>query len=285
MTDRRTCTPDSDPVKFGAISTASNLAHFFDESEQVTAKCNGLSIKDDYGRFTGHREACDGTVTLPKGHAKMAGDSLCCDACCAEWDKRERIRRCKDIWDRWLADNAERYAHFSTDHEDFNVEAWQVLKKQPITRNVILFGPTGTGKTFIMLTQFKRALWAGKGPLKVLWADQLKKLTRERYNSREIQAYEQAGVLGIEELFGEDSAREAYTSFVRNLIDIRLRLRRPTIITTQLQSKDLAGEGNKWDNETVGDRERRNAILRRINEDFFPLNTDRNRDYSVESKF
>jgi len=282
----RTCTPDGDPVAFGDISTASDLCHFFDESEDVTRACNGLPIKDEYGRFTGRREDCpnSNSVTLPKGHAKMAGNSLCCDECCKEYDHRRKVELCKDHWERWLRDNAERYEHFSIDHPEFNSEAYKLLKKQPVSSNVILYGPTGTGKTFLMLQQMKRALWNGRMPC-VLWADQLKKMTRGTQHWRESQQYEQAGILGIEELFGEDSAREAYTSFVRNLIDIRLRLRKPTIITTQLKSKDLAGEMDKYDNETKADVERRNAILRRINDDYYSLDTDRNRDYGVDSKF
>jgi DNA replication protein DnaC len=284
MSEGRSSTVASEPVRFGAISSSSELADFFDESETVTRRCNGLPIKDEYGRFTGRREECANEVTLPKGHAEMAGSSLCCDKCCEAWNYKRRVEECADIWKRWLRENAERYEHFSTDHEDFNHKAYKILKKQPVSKNVILFGPTGTGKTFLMLQQMKRALWSGRMPC-VLWADQLKKMTRGTPHWREAQQYEQAGILGIEELFGEDSAREAYTSFVRNLIDIRLRLRKPTIITTQLKSKDLAGEMGKYDNETKADVERRNAILRRINEDYYALDTDRNRDYGVDSKF
>ena len=282
----RSCTPDSDPVTFSELSISPEMESLFDESEEVTVPCNGLPIHDDYGRFTGLREDCPNgnSITLPKGHAKMGGPSICCDECCKEYDYRRKVEQCKDTWQRWLRENAERYEHFSTEHEDFNRKAYKLLKKQPVSSNVILYGPTGTSKTFMMLQAMKRALWNGRMPC-VLWSDQLKKMTRGVPHWREAQQYEQAGILGIEELFGEDSAREAYTSFVRNLIDIRLRLCKPTIITTQLKSKDLAGEMDKYDNETKADVERRNAILRRINEYYYALDTDRNRDYGVDSKF
>lgn len=246
----------------------------------VTVKCKGLPL-DEWGR---HREECANTIEVTEGQAIFSGGSLCCDDCCKRYNRNRRIEECKTEWKRWMSENAQSYAHFSTDHEDFNSEAWAELKPLPVSKNVILFGPTGTGKTFLMLQRMKSALWNGKAPM-VLWADQLKRLTRDRYNSREADIYANAGVLGIEELFGEDSAREAYTSFVRNLIDVRMRLNKPTIITTQLSSKDVAGEFNKYDNESTADVERRQAILRRINEAYYPINTDRNRDYAVGSKF
>ncbi len=260
------------------------LAAIQEDTDPVEVPCNGLPVTDEYDRITG-RETCSAVVTIAGGLAKMASASLCCDECCQRYDYRRRVDECRETWERWMRDNAERFAHFSTDHPEFNKQAWAELKSQPVSKNVILFGPTGTGKTFLMLQRMKAAMWHGKGPIVVLWADQLKKMTRDRYNSREVDAYANAGVLGIEELFGEDSAREAYTSFVRNLIDVRLRLRKPTIITTQLQSKDLEGEFDKYDNETRADSERRHAILRRIHEEYYPINTDRNRDYSQDSIF
>jgi len=268
----------SEPQQIGSLLSQSPLYRALcEQTDMIEVKCHGLPVKDEYGRIRG-REQCSNIVTLPRGQAKFAGDSLCCDACCKAYDHARRVEACRDEWQRWMRENAERYNDFSTEHELFNAEAWKVAKKVPVSKNLILYGPTGTGKTFLMLQKLKAGLWHGKRPV-VLWADQLKRLTQQRYVGRDIQPYEEAGILGLEELFGEDSAREAYTSFIRNLIDVRLRLNRPTIITTQLTSKDVAGEMNKYDNETKADSERREAILRRIKQDYVAVSTDRNFDH------
>jgi DNA replication protein DnaC len=272
----------SDPQLIGStLRDDPIILGLLEDTEPVTVKCAGLPL-DEWGR---NRAECDGQVHVTKGQARFARASLCCDECIKKYDYDRRTEAMRESWTRWMRDNAERYAHFSTEHAEFNKPAYEVLRKVGVSKNVILYGPTGTGKTFLMLQQLKRGLWFGKGPVRVLWADQLKKLTAQRYNSREMEQYEQAGILGLEELFGEDSAREAYTSFVRNLIDIRLRLNRPTIITTQLKSEHLAAEMNKFDNETRADVERRSAIIRRINEDFKPIPTDRNFDHDETEAF
>lgn len=202
---------------------------------------------------------------------RFAASAIQCDECYAESAKKLNLKSMKDWWRHFCP---EQFRATDLKHEDFNKSAWGRVVEVELDRNLILVGASGTCKTRIMMERLKRCFLHGRKP-SVLWADVLDEAIQSRQTGKALESHSEAPVLGIDDLFTAGSAFEAYTKLVKSLIDRRLRQNRVTIITTNLKARDIRSDSEKFANATRGDRERIEAIIRRLREEFVMVDCDR----------
>ena len=222
------------------------------------------------------------TVTkVPESNCRLCGkptgeifksfeNSICCDDCCEKYDREKRMEHLREYWEGFCPTL---YRSTEPDHPDF-ARVWPLVKNyKDLKQNLILCGSTGLCKTRAAMHRLKFCVLAGHS-VQVLWADELGIAVEERKTAKFFREFKSARVLLIDDFLTSGSAYENVTASLKGLLDVRIREGRTTIITTQLHARDISGDSNKFGNETKADKERINAIIRRLRGEFSMIDFD-----------
>jgi hypothetical protein len=193
-----------------------------------------------------------------------------CDPCVEKWEQSRRIEACRGFWKDFCP---KLYANTDTNHADFQ-RIWPLVAAyQDPKQNLILCGASGSCKTRAMMHRLKICLLKGRS-VGVLWADALDDAIESRKMAKFREAMLEPSVLGIDDFLTSGSAFENVTKFLKGLLDVRLRDGKTTIITTNLNARDIESDSGKFNNRTKADQQRVSAIIRRLRGQFKTIDFD-----------
>lgn len=201
---------------------------------------------------------------------KVFSESIHCDPCVEAYQKDRDIESIKGFWEKFCP---RLYAETDTKHEDF-VQVWPMVSRYSDPKqNLIFCGASGKCKTRAMMHRLKLCLLKGHS-IDVLWADELDEAIESRKLSNLRKRLSEPSVLGIDDFLTSGSAFEKTTSFLKGLIDTRLREGKGTILTTNLSARDIESDSDKFGNSTKADQQRVQAIIRRLRGEFQTIDFD-----------
>jgi len=217
-------------------------------------------------------DQCGALGEVARGAVKAFGVNGLCPDCDAK-DLEER--RIKSLREWWRLHCPYEYHDTSTEHKEWNAEAWQALKQRApdLSENVMLVGSTGSCKSRAMVLRMKLALNKGKS-IGWIWSDELDAAIDTRKTSALLDSVAEISVLGVDNIFSASGSYENYQKFLTNLVDRRLRRKQTTIITTRLKGRDVTEVSQSWNNTTRADNERIQSLLRRFRGSFVTVDFD-----------
>lgn len=203
---------------------------------------------------------------------KVFAGACLCDDCMEKYETKSRLEQVKKFWNRWCPSQ---FKETDMKHDDF-ARIWPMVRAVKESKeNLIFCGQSGTCKTRAALCRMKLLLAYDYLEPHALWADALDEhLETKGYNANWKEQYKNAPVLLIDDLFTAGASLERYTKYIKGLLDYRLRENKVTIITTNLQARDISSDSGKFGNETKADQQRISAIIRRLRGDFKTLDFD-----------
>lgn len=201
---------------------------------------------------------------------KTFASAVCCKSCVEQYEHDRRISEIKEWWKNFCP---KLYAETDVKHEDF-ARIWPIVKAHTnYKQNLILCGASGKCKSRAMMHRLKLALIKGHS-IDVLWADKLDEAIESRKMSKLRDRLVEPSILGIDDFLTSGSALETVTKFLKGIIDIRLRDGKTTILTTNLGARDIETDSQKFNNATKADRERVQALIRRLRGEFKTVDVD-----------
>ncbi|QDP50749.1 MAG: hypothetical protein Unbinned1322contig1001_25 [Prokaryotic dsDNA virus sp.] len=211
-------------------------------SEKIKVKCHACGTVE----FEVHRLA----------------ESWCaCDACCENWDKEEVMSKIRDYWADFCP---ELFRETDPKHPQFPVGIWKSLKSSwDAQTSLLLFGPTGSAKTRTAMLLLQLALIKGK-TIAACWPEELTEWAKGRDRLSKLHQLGKVDVLLLDDALLTGAADERVGSFLKDLIDYSQRHGNTVLLTTQVGGQGYAEASEKWGNSTRADRERIEALLRRI---------------------
>ena len=226
---------------------------------------------------TVHCCKCGGPVEATANHAYVFGGVICCDPCV-----EKKVR--KDAWDvskAWWSRNCP-VAYQDTTEKDsrFNHAAWKRMLPHTLETSLVLIGETGTGKTRLACYWLRRALaeWTRKEigkSIRFAFPEDLKSfpigVTRRDY----LHTLAAPDILLMDDAFLAGASKESVSDFLKDLIDMRMRAKKATIITTQVDGAEYKKDADKFRNMSNVDAKRVDAIVRRVKENFVVIDTDK----------
>jgi hypothetical protein len=198
------------------------------------------------------------------------GKHVVCHSCIDEYEKQEAIHTAKLFWSQICPPELN-----NTDIKSpiFNQDGWRQVKNQ--TGSMILIGKTGQCKTRCMVEFLKRRL-IDKRSIHIIWPEDFKRMADKRGDEKHDWAAAMSNVewLGLDDVFTAAISRESVADLIKDLIDMRIRKQKKTIITSQLSANDIRYDAGKYGNQTASENKRMEAIIRRIKEKFAIIDFD-----------
>lgn len=207
-------------------------------------------------------ECSQGCGTKLKG-PRFFSPLTACDACREKADKQDKWDKAKLYWESICPENLR-----STDkeHAGFPKAIYDDLKQYIGQESLLLFGPTGRGKTRVGALLLKRCLVKRNAHVAFMWPEELKSVKDSRDRLAMVHKWGRYDLLMLDDPLSAGAADERIVDFLKDLLDYRMREGRHQIITSQVGSSDLKEAAGKFGNLTRADKERLEAIIRRISE-------------------
>ncbi len=185
-----------------------------------------------------------------------------CDACRSKSDEEDAMARAKKHWEKICPKG---FRDTDKTHAGFPKAQLAQLKDWTGTKSLFFYGPTGQGKTRLALLMLKRAMmknhWVG-----VLWPDKLNSLT-QGFDTSTFDKYAAYDVLLMDDPLISAGRQSKLVDTLKNLIDVRMREQRATIITSQIGTEQEMADAKEFGEAKAADLERIKAIVRRLRED------------------
>ena len=187
--------------------------------------------------------------------------SCVCDKC------REEIRLA-DITEKvskyWAAICPPAFLDTKKDHPNYPKAQDTELREWLGGESLLMFGPSGAGKTRLAMQLLYRCLLVRTMKVGVLWPEQLKS-TKWSHDRLELtQKWGSYEVLLMDDALLTGAQDEKIADFLKDLIDYMMRYKRIWIITSQIGGSDYEEQLEKFGEATKADKERVKALLRRI---------------------
>lgn len=189
-----------------------------------------------------------------------------CPKCRSEAEDARSRREAKA---RWLA-LTERYPSLR-DADPNKATEWEAPVYKEIRpwdgkQSFFFCGPSGHGKTFCaaMLLKFPMAAGLSAG---LMLPEDLAKAKDGRHNrTTMLQQWTAPAALIMDDTLTTDGAATdaRVISFVKDLVDYRLRHQKGAIMTSQISLDDYLAQSKKWANPEPGDQAMLEAVVRRI---------------------
>lgn len=190
---------------------------------------------------------------------------IACNDCADKWEKKNKWDRIAKYWER-LVPPALRETDL--EHADFPKAIYTAHQSESGNRSMFLYGPTGSCKTRMAVMFIRKALINGLHP-GILWPADLKHHARSWQDRRQtIEALGKHDVLLMDDALLTGAQDERIADFLKDLIDHMQRHKRHMIITSQIGKTEYEEQADKFKNLTKADKERIEALLRRISDDF-----------------
>jgi hypothetical protein len=213
-----------------------------DANKIVTAKCNH----------------CPTTLQCRAIVAPM----VACAACIQAHAQADKEKMYREYWQKVCPED---FRDTSLTHEGFPADIVAALKKKDPARSLFFYGPTGTAKTRVAMLMLYEALLRGQR-VGVLWPEKLAGLKSDFDDRGSFERYAAYDVLLMDDALLTAVRASKLIDALKQLIDVRMRHRRPFIITSQIGSEADLKEGKEFGDAKAADIERIKAMLRRLNE-------------------
>lgn len=192
---------------------------------------------------------------------RLLAGKMKCPSCCDAHELEALKNQCRVAWER-LAPRM--FRETDVKHPDFPKGIWKELKASwDLNESLVLYGPTGAAKTRVAMLLLQWAMFRGK-TVDVIWPEELVDYAKGRDRLNKIKSHGSSNVLLLDDALLTGAADERVASFVKDIIDFSQRNGNSIIITTQVGGEAYKEAGDKWENATKADRERIEALLRRI---------------------
>lgn len=186
----------------------------------------------------------------------------CCDECATKSKEADALARVKKHWEKICPKG---FRDTDKTHAGFPKVQLAELKDWNCDKSLLLYGPTGQGKTRLGLLMLKRSMmrnhWVG-----VLWPEKLRSLV-QGYDSTVFDHYAGFDVLLMDDPLITGCRESKLVDALKNLIDVRMREKKVTIITSQIGSEEELAGAKEFGEAKTADMERIKAIVRRLRED------------------
>lgn len=203
---------------------------------------------------------CEGwVVDVPYFFAGLTS----CGPCIAAKNKEAQLQRAKAYWEEICP---KEYRDTDRNHPGFPTPQYNATANWLGEDSLFLFGPSGKGKTRLAMLLLKRCLVRGSKYVGILWPEILRSV---KSNQRTLEFVERWGKYDV--LLADDSLLTAagdhrITESFKDILDLRMRHQRRTIITSQIGGDDVDEQLKKFGKETKADRELAAALVRRLRE-------------------
>jgi DNA replication protein DnaC len=188
-----------------------------------------------------------------------------CDDCRAKAIERHRIEDARAYWEEICPIN---YRKTDIKHPDFPKAQHEATQGFCGNESLLFFGPSRSGKTRLAIVLAKRCLIHFNKRVGILWEEDIEH-AKVSYDRRElVKKWGRYDLLVMDDALLASAKDDRTTSFLKNLIDYRMRYERHSIITSQIGSEDYEESGEKKDGIKKQDQERIKALLARIKESF-----------------
>ena len=234
-----------------------------------------MIVTDEYDIHEGEESPrkcnkCENTVMLTDNHNLVFAESTVCDSCATEWENKRKLETMKDHWKKICPAD---FRDTKTDHPEFNLEAYKRVAALPFETSFILLGSTGSCKTRIAIHRAKMALLAGR-TVRIAFPEDLKDIPRFTSRKEHIAELSKPDLLVMDDAFIAGASKEQVSDFLKDLIDRRIRDKKATIITSQVNSEEYKKDSNKFHNATDVDGKRLDAIARRVKERYTEIDCE-----------
>lgn len=196
---------------------------------------------------------------------RIVSPFVACDPCIARVKNEQLIKMYREYWEQDYICPAN-YRNTDIRHAGFPTALWADLKakdKAKPDQSYFLFGPSGTGKTRVGFLLLKAALFRGK-KVGVLWPEKLEML-KSRFDTKTMDRYAEYDTLLMDDTLLTACLDSKLVNSVKELVDIRMRNKRPMIVTSQIGGDEVKG-GKQFGDAKAADLERINALIRRLRE-------------------
>lgn len=194
---------------------------------------------------------------------KIVSPFVACDPCIARVTREHKVKMYREYWEQVCPEN---YRDTKIDHPNFPLAIWKDVKAQDkatSSQSWFCFGPSGEGKTRVAFLLLKAALFRGQR-VGVLWPEKLSTL-KSRFDTKTIDRYAEYDVLLCDDTLLTACLDSALVGAVKELCDMRMRHKRPTIWTSQIGEAEVAA-GKQYGDAKPADIERIAALMRRLRE-------------------
>ncbi len=209
------------------------------------------------------------------GVSQLAGiyqffQEISCDSCVEAREEQIRLEKAQRFW---INECPEDYRDTNIHHEEFNIEAYKRMKSYDFSQSIMLLGETGVCKTRMACHWAKMALVSGMS-VKLMFPDDIKDQPRFMSRREHLVNLCSPDLLVLDDLLLAGCSKESVADFVKDLIDRRLRSKKPMIVTSQVNASDFEKDAGKFGNMSQTERKRIEAIVRRIREKFVTIDCD-----------
>lgn len=215
--------------------------------------------------------ACKEPVMLTENHRTVFGITYC-DKCVKEYIYKERMKEIGDYWKRACPAD---YRDTDQKSPEFNRDSWEEVKKHPLETSFVFLGETGKCKTRIACELIKRAMLKGY-TAKIVFPDDVEDMHPQQRREF-VQDVARPKFMLLDDFLSVAGASDQNQKFVFNVINKRVREKRTTIITSQIDYGEFLAEADKFRNMSKVESERILAIIRRLKEKFTPIDFDMNK--------
>lgn len=192
-----------------------------------------------------------------------AAIGVACDECRKKANIQDALERSRIYWESICPPS---YQDTDKNHPSFPKAQYAATKDYQGKETLFFYGPSGSGKTRIAMVLLKRCLVRYNQHVGVLWPEVLKSVTNSRDVLKMVQDWGRYDLLLLDDSLLSGAHDERVTSFLKDLLEYRMRNKRHNIITSQIGGEDYKAQSDKFKNATKADMERIEALLRRIKE-------------------
>lgn len=192
-----------------------------------------------------------------------AAIGVACDDCRKKAKIQDALERSRIYWESLCPPS---YQDTDKNHPSFPKSQYASTKGYEGKESLFFYGPSGSGKTRIAMVLLKRCLVRYNLHVGVLWPEVLKSVTNSREVLKMVQDWGRYDLLLMDDALLSGAHDERVTSFLKDLLEYRMRNKRHNIITSQIGGDDYKAQSDKFKNATKADMERIEALLRRIKE-------------------
>ncbi len=197
------------------------------------------------------------------GTTQLFAHQTCCDDCREKALKEQRLEKVKTYWQ---AICPPAFQETDKNHPDFPKAAYAATRDWQGGDSLLLYGPSRVGKTRLAVWLLKRCLVRNSAHVGILWPEQLKHVKYAHDRLELIEKWGRYEILLMDDALLTGAQDERITDWLKDLLDYRIRYKRPVIITSQVGQDDYREQMDKFDNATKADKARVEALLKRVKE-------------------
>lgn len=164
---------------------------------------------------------------------RLTMNCVACDPCREKAQEEEAEAKYTKRWNA-ICPASSIFRTTDPTHPSFPRSQYEATKQWYGDESMIFLGPSGTGKTRLAMHLLKRCLFVRSKSIGVLWPETLAHYARNQFErSAGLDEFSCYDVLLLDDPFLGSAADDRMTSFIRELLDIRVRLGKCHLITSQ----------------------------------------------------